>query len=494
MLPVILLAAAASTAHDHAARIDNVRSGLEKTLTSMEAKSRKTGASITTRDLTNGALAEIILHSDGKRAAELLRMAFDTQDLDPQSAHYGMLPWDTANREISDMNAIEFGTQSMGPLLLHYKDKLPAGLVDALTPHLRAAFVAMEHHDVKVSYTNIFLMKTVNMILIAEAIEDRETEAKGRKQLDDWVDYTRHAGIHEFDSPTYYSVDLNSLYMGYLFATDPALRARCKSILDYFWTDMCANFFAGRDKVAGPYSRDYDFLTGHGGLQIQTYLAGLSLDPTPQTIDLEKVYMLENELSHGYQPGPEITALIQKTDRIVESKYDLEPNRDRYNYVTRDFSAGSATGDYNPQDKYINIMLASSRDLADITVVPDKQDNPYGKIKSKDRSGHNKPTHISPHATSVQDHGAMLTLLDLDASREGVVESFATNIVLPSDADSIALDGQPVDAKAPFKTEASAKSVVVIRQEMPLRCCGFSKPPQQVVARRISCSRATRTA
>jgi hypothetical protein len=464
MLPVILLAAAAATAPDHTARVDYLRSGLEKTLSSLETKAAKRGTSITTRDLTNGALVAMALHGDGKRVAELVRMAFDTQDMDPQSNHYGMLPWETANPTISDMNAIEFGTQSLGPLLLGYKDKLPAGFVDAIIPHLRAAFVALQHHDVKVSYTNIFLMKTVNMILISEAIGDKEVEAQGRKQLDDWIDYTRQAGIHEFDSPTYYSVDLNSLFMGYLYATDAGLRGKFKGILDYFWTDMCANFFPGRDKVAGPYSRDYDFLTGHGGLQIQTYLAGLSTDPAPQPIDLEKVYMLVNELDHGYHPGSEITTLIHKNDRVVESKYDLEANRDRYHYLTRDFSVGSASGEYNAQDKFVNIELASSKDLADITLVPDKQDDPYGKIKTKDRSGHNKPTHIAPHETSVQDHGTMLTLLDLDASREGELSSLATNIVLPSNADAILLDGHAVDVNKPFKKEASAKSVIAVRE------------------------------
>ena len=464
MLPILLLAAATVTSPDHAAQIDYLRSGLDKTLQNLEAKAKRTGVSITTGDLTNGALTAVILHNDGNGAAELLRAAFATQDMDPQSKNYGMLPWETANKDISDLNAIEFGTQSMGPLLLRYRDKLPAGLERELVPHLRAAFLAMERHQVKVSYTNIFLMKTVNMILISQAIGDKETEAKGRQQLNDWVDYTRQAGIHEFDSPTYYSVDLNSLYMGYLYTPDPALRARFKTILDYFWTDIAANFFPGRDKVSGPYSRDYDFLTGHGGLQIQTYLAGLSNDPSPQAIDLEKVYMLLNDLDHGYQPGPEITALARKYDRIVESKYDTEAARDRYNFITREFAAGSASGEYNAQDKYINIELASAKDLADITVVPDKQDNPYGKLKSKDRSGHSKPTHIPPHATSVQDHGAVLSLFDLDASHEGEISSLATNLVLPSNADAILLDGRPVDVSAAFSKAASSKSTVAVRE------------------------------
>src|SRR4051794_6039841 len=126
ILPPVILLAAAATAPDHATRVDYLRSGLDKTLTSLEAKSRRADVSITTRDLTNGALAEVILRGDGKRAAELLKLAFDTQDMDPKSTHFGMLPWETSNLQITDMNAIEFGTQSMGPLLLHYKDKLPA--------------------------------------------------------------------------------------------------------------------------------------------------------------------------------------------------------------------------------------------------------------------------------------------------------------------------------------------------------------------------------
>ena len=64
----------------------------------------------------------------------------------------------------------------------------------------------------------------------------------------------------------------------------------------------------------------------------------------------------------------------------------------------------------------------------------------------------------------MQDRGLILTLLDLDPSREGAVESLATNLVLPSNADSIAMDGQVVDTKSPFKKEGTAKSVIAVRE------------------------------
>jgi hypothetical protein len=44
------------------------------------------------------------------------------------------------------------------------------------------------------------------------------------------------------------------------------------------------------------------------------------------------------------------------------------------------------------------------------------------------------------------------------------VESLATNLVLASNAGSIAIDGQTVVARAPFRIDANAKSVVVIRE------------------------------
>jgi len=79
MLPIILLAAAAAIAPDHATRIDYLRNGLDKTLSNLETKAKRHGVSITTRDLTNGALAELILHGDGNRAANL---TWDTATLD----------------------------------------------------------------------------------------------------------------------------------------------------------------------------------------------------------------------------------------------------------------------------------------------------------------------------------------------------------------------------------------------------------------------------
>jgi hypothetical protein len=96
--------------------------------------------------------------------------------------------------------------------------------------------------------------------------------------------------------------------------------------------------------------------------------------------------------------------------------------------------------------------------------VPDIFDNPYGKLKVKDRSGHNKPHHLPLSPTSVQEKGALLVLLDLDPSKEKDISSFATNVILPAKAGLLVLDGAPVTAKPKLEEAAAVDSVAGVRE------------------------------
>ena len=162
--------------------------------------------------------------------------------------------------EIKDANAIEFTAQLLGPMLLHYGGKLAPEVRKELERHVHATFAVLTRHNVKVSYTNIYLMKTVSLILMGEAVHDDAAANAGYAQLKEWIDYTNRAGVQEFLSPTYYSVDLNSLNMGYLYAARKGAHEQFGEILDYLWTDIAANSFPARGDLAGPHSRDYDFL------------------------------------------------------------------------------------------------------------------------------------------------------------------------------------------------------------------------------------------
>ncbi len=440
---------------ERARRFEQFRQSYATELDRLQKSIAKPNPTPTVRDLTNGALGVMALGRPSSQAESLLRMAFVLQD------ENGNLPWQMGHPEISDANSIEFACQAMGPLVLHYAPTLGATFVDELRPHLRAAFAAMRKHKVPVSYTNIFLMKTMNLALIGEAIGDDEAASEGYSMLDQWIEYTRQAGIHEFDSPTYYSVDLDSLMMGYRFSQRAEFRAKCKAILDYFWTDMAVNYFPGRQDLAGAHSRDYDFLAGYGRLLLHMHLEGLRDLPYRERPDMECVYMLENEVARGYRPDAAILARAEASERTVRSRWDMDPRRDRYTYLTPGFAIGSDNGDYNAQDKMIAVELASQKEnFPAITVVPDDTDQPYGKLKSKDRSGHNKPKHFPLHPVIVQDRGTLTAVLNL----EKLPENAATNIILPANADRIVLNGETLHAGQPFAKAAGPDAVVGIRE------------------------------
>jgi hypothetical protein len=438
--------------------------GLQARADALDRAAAKPDWSPTVRDVTNCALARLASGAGPAGVEAMLRRILATQDMDPGSATYGAVPWQVNHPEIQDANAIEFAMQAIGPLLKHYGGRLDPGFRAELERHVRAAFPCLRRHQVPVSYTNIFLMKTVNLILLGEAVGDQGVAAEGYRQLDDWVAYTRQAGIHEFASPTYYSTDLGSLLMGCLYAARPGAQRTFPRILDYFWADIAANSFAPRQDLSGPHSRDYDFLGGDGGLLLNMALVGLRQELGPAKPDPEKVFLLENGLNHGYTPPAAILALARVPERVVTGRWDLEPGKTRTNYLTPDFAIGSASASYGPQDKLIAVELGSRKELPVISVVPDVFDAPYGKFKSRDRSGHSKPRHPPLRPAVAQEKGAVLALLDLDPRAEKEIETLATNVLLPARADLVTLDGKTVDAAQPFELAAGPQSVVGIRE------------------------------
>jgi hypothetical protein len=451
-----------------AARLDAIRAGLRRGLEDFEARLEK-DPTPTTRDLPNAALTRLLLFRDGKGAERLLRMAFAQQDMNPDSPEFGSLPWRIGHPEIVDGNAVMFSMQAMGPILLGHADLLSPAFKAELEPHLRAAIAAMRRRQLKTpSYTNIFLMRTVNLILLGEALGDKDSAEAGYKFLDQWIDYTRANGIHEFDSPTYYFPCLDTLGMGYRYAARPGAREKFRACLDYFWTDIAANYFPARGSLSGPHSRNYDFLRGGGAVSLYTFVEGLRPDQNTTQLDLERVHLLEGESATGehagYHPSSEIVNLAGMPNRVVEQRWDTDPNKTRYNYVTPDFAVGSAQESYGNQDKMISIELAAPGILPAISVSADNLDNPYGKIRLKESSGHNKPYHLTSGLTAVQEKGALLALFDLNPRKVTAAATLATEVLLPAGAETISLDGNRFEAGVQGEKAARLNSVIGVRE------------------------------
>ncbi|HUB23955.1 MAG TPA: hypothetical protein VL992_00900 [Tepidisphaeraceae bacterium] len=401
-----------------------------------------------TRDLSSGALLSLLCGDEPSVAEHLLRLAYATQDMNPDSRTYGQLQWIVSDAGITDLNAIDFNTLGLGPILLRYGDRLSPEFKADFAPHLSAALAGLHNHLVNVSYTNIWLMNCVCQMLLGQAAHDDRAVAEAEHRLDQWIAYTRENGIHEFNSPTYYGVDINELTVGYRYAASPADRQKFKTILDYFWTNIAANFFPAAGRLTGPYSRDYDFLSATGDLD--GWFAGFGWIPMDQSnsFGLDGVFVLDDLRDGGYRPPQNIVDLANSGPRQIAAVYDDDPNHGIWNWIGPAVAIGSTTGNYCEQDKLFSATFAGPRSTPQISLVVDGKDDPYGLYRVRDKTNHPKAVHLASNLACVQDGSTVLLTSNIDPTRRpDYATSLSTNFLLPADA-TIAVDGKPMGSDA----------------------------------------------
>jgi hypothetical protein len=364
-------------------------------------------------------------------------------------------------------NPTEFALAPLANLLL--ADAPSPSLRAELEPHLVAGLRAIERHEVCPRYTNICLLQTAEMVSLGRflagsgeaTVRDfaRTSVESGKARLDDWLAFTRASGVSEFDSPTYYEMDLVALLLALHGSDDDAVRAKLRAALDYFWTDVGANYFAGRGSLAGPQSRTYSFFAGQGALSLAYYLQGLRAQP-PEPADLNAGLLfiaLEwlNAQENLYAPPERALCLAAESERAIVSTFGPD-RRQRSAFITPDFALGGASDDYGTnvdsnQDETIRAELASTPTTSAIVVLPDYLDSPGVAVKSGDFK---KITHLLMSPAVAQARGTMLALLRVRATdpkyrspdgRALPLVNLATNVVFPADADELLTDGPAFD-------------------------------------------------
>jgi len=384
-------------------RTNLLRAALMEDIAKLQDKLKRAPDEIEIRDITNSALVTEYLGNPAL-AESLLRTAYDQQDMHP-GATFGEMPWNLKTRTVHDANAIDFATESLGPILAGYEKQLSPAFLEYIRPHAAASLVALARQPILVSYSNIYVMNFTNSMLIAEFLHDDAMTQRAYQHLDTWLDYTGANGIHEFDSPTYNAVVMNSLYMGYQHSSSPAVREKFHHALDYLWTDLNANFFAGGRKLGGAHSRDYDFLYGRGSLDDYYFLEGYAVD-LERNVSPERAFLLENCRPGGYHSP--LRHFDPANSRIITQRWDQNPESYRYTYITPAFAMGIADGGYGPQDKMFAFDFPAAQSkkeqpIPTVYLATTAAGIPYGKDRSLDRSGHSKPKHLPNGFAAVQD-------------------------------------------------------------------------------------------
>jgi hypothetical protein len=424
----------------------SITDAMQQKLSDFKRQVARNTGEIPTRSLSSAALLSLMSGDDPSIAEDFLRRAYATQDMNPDSRTYGQLQWLISDTGITDLNAIDFNTLSLGPIYLRFGDQLSPDFKQEFKPHFAAALVGLHNHLVKVSYTNIWLMNSVCQLLLGHAADDKAAIAEAEHRLDQWIDFTRINGIHEFESPTYYGVDVNELTAGYHYAADPVDQRKFKTILDYFWTDIAANYFPQAHRLTGAFSRDYDFLSATGDLDI--WLAAFNWIPTSEmnSFGLDGVFVLDNFRDGGYAPPQSAVDLANSGPREIVSAYDDDPMHARWNWIGPSVALGCTSGYYGEQDKLFSAMFAGPRKTPQIALIVDGEDSPYGYYRVRDKTNHPKAVHLAANFACVQSGSTALLTLDINPSKlPGYATSVSTNFVIPSEA-TVSQNGQTITA------------------------------------------------
>jgi len=419
-----------------------------------------------TRSLPAAALAEVMLNNDPAAARALLERVFAAQDMDPKSARYGDVPWQLGHPETKDPNAIQFTALPMAALFLQYGDNFPEDFQARAKERLRAALQAVEAKTVPIWYTNIYLMKLANQILLGDYVGDEESVARGKKALAQWLDFTKTNGITEYNSAVYAGVQLDVLHTLHNLTRDEEAKTLARAALDDVWADAAANYFPAAEMLSGASSRTYNFLGTDLNLNQYYYLFGIQPTAPGRVGDIcGELLVWANSVWGGYAPPPALVELAHQPNRLVQQRAGAESGKDRYNFITPSFSLGSASFFYEHQDREVCLTLGSAKKLPLVSVMLDPFDAPYGKVRIREgNGGHLKVMHLRNEISAVQDKGAVLALMNLATeAAKRIGGSVATDIILPLNADGLYLNEKPI-SWGKGVVPVSANSVIGIRE------------------------------
>ena len=102
--------------------------------------------------------------------------------------------WNETGFDIGDGNNIEFCLQYGMPIKFLFNDRLSDENRKTLDEIFTLGLKGCRNQEVRISYTNIFLMKIWNFAAYGQAYNQPEITAEGRKYFNQWLYHVSHYG------------------------------------------------------------------------------------------------------------------------------------------------------------------------------------------------------------------------------------------------------------------------------------------------------------
>jgi hypothetical protein len=223
-----------------------------------------------------------LLMRDGKgdraRAVQGLEAVLKEQFLEQGKPWYGTFrrtpeePDPTGDNTVMwrnyDPNWREFIGTTFQMILIEYPDRIPRELASNMYGAIDRAIVGeMKQGRLLPTYSNIALM--YGALWDFAATHDNSADWKRQSAL--WIEtvgkyFHQYNSFSEYNSPTYYGVDLFGLALWRSYGSTLEIRDLGSQIEATLWTDIADFYHPGLRNIAGPYDRSY-------GMDMETYVA-----------------------------------------------------------------------------------------------------------------------------------------------------------------------------------------------------------------------------
>jgi hypothetical protein len=218
--------------------------------------------------------------NDAVNAQEVLRVLLSQQWNEPGDRRHGV--WRTSlDGEKLDENWREFVGVSLIVALEYFSDRLSPGLTLDMHVALLLAAEGASARDVGPDYTNIALMSAFLLAYVGLESDRPALVKQGTEKAQDVYDlFQEHNTFTEYNSPTYYGVDLLGLALWRELGPTDIFRRRGAELEANLWHDIGAFYHSSLKNMAGPYCRAY-------GMDMTKYtaLTGLLIG---QTLESQK--------------------------------------------------------------------------------------------------------------------------------------------------------------------------------------------------------------
>ena len=414
----------------------------------------KAGERLGARDIARYLLEAAVAGDEPARLTRALETLRTQQELRPTDANFGNFRWYRGQPEVKDRNAVQFVCQNLLVLALAHRERLEAGQERALRVLLTDAAQGCLRQKVRPDYTNIFLMKACNLVLLGQYLGDASLAEQGRANLREFLTYTRANGITEFNSTTYTGIDMDCAIQLVRLAADPRDQATGRTLLRLLWIEVAANWFAPCQRLGGAHSRDYNYLQGVGATDNQLAANGWIPPLKPDPLGAEA------DSRRWVAPKAWTESLRDTLPREVLQRWGQGPGMTATHWLTKDYSLGTGGTGKAYDDKVFAAQFPGDRRSTMVYFVMESRDDPYGISKEPDSNGHNKALHLRPSLVTVQnkDRALLIAADDTEKPRHlrpvPELKGLWSHLVFPAQAKVCDRDGRelapgPVDLAEP---------------------------------------------